>query len=73
MESHSTQSEDSHRSNRSSFGSGTDFITPDYVRGMKRASDRLFCNLRENTFIKFGSYSIKDYVSGMRLMHITEE
>lgn len=73
METTSTQSEDSYRSLHSSFGNGGEIITPDYVRVMKRASDRLLCSLRDNSVIRFGEYEIKDYLSGIILMSINEE
>ena len=40
---------------------------------MKCASDRLYCQLRDNSLIRFGHYQIKDYDSGTILMQISEE
>ena len=40
---------------------------------MKAPSDRMLCALRDNTLISFGQYSIRDFDSGVTLMHITEE
>lgn len=48
-------------------------ITPEFVKNMTSASDRLFCHLRDNKVLRFGAYTIKDYLSGTVLMHITEE
>ncbi len=62
---------------RSFKGDGYDVnpseITPDYVRNMKSASDRLFCLLKHNDLIRFGHYQIKDYDSGTILMDISED
>ena len=72
----STQSEDNRSSeNNSSFLSSgeKDFITPDYVRSMKQASERLFCYLKDNSLIRFGSYTIHDYNSGLSLLEINED
>ncbi len=69
--SRSYRSEGNCSSNSGSFIEGN--ITPEYVRNMKTASDRLMCSLRDNNLISFGHYQIKDYDSGIILMQITEE
>ena len=48
-------------------------ITPDYVKSMNMASDRVLCELRDNELIRFGQYQIRDYDSGTILMRISEE
>ena len=48
-------------------------ITPEYVRNLNGPSDRMFCKLKDNDKVRFGQYKIRDYTSGMDLMHITEE
>ena len=48
-------------------------LTTEMVKAMTGPSDKILCLLRDNTYIRFGAYSIKDYDSGLILMHITEE
>jgi protein unc-119 len=48
-------------------------VTPDDVRQMKHASEKLFCKLADNTLITFGNYSIRDYESGQVLVEVPED
>ena len=48
-------------------------MTAEHARQMSQASDKLFCQLRDNNMIRFGQYQIKDYETGTVLMYISEE
>lgn len=39
-------------------------ITPDSVKEMKHPTNKLLCYLKDNHYISFGEYTIKDYESG---------
>ena len=45
-----------------------EYVTPDYVRNMEKPSDDIYCPLKANDLIRFGSYRIKDYGSNTVLM-----
>ena len=52
---------------------GGSMLSPEIVKALESPSDRMLCMLKDNYLIRFGAYSIKDYESGLVLMHITEE
>ena len=73
MESTQSDSGRSYKSDTSIFAKVEEPVTPDHVKTMTRASDRMLCQLRDNNLIRFGQYQIRDYDSGTILMSISEE
>ena len=47
-------------------------FTLDDARQLTEASDKILCTLDDNKYIRFGEYSVLDYDSKTKLLHVDE-
>ena len=43
------------------------------AKDMKGPTDKILCTLADNTFIRFGEYSVVDHDSKTELLHVSED
>ena len=48
-------------------------FTLDDARQLTEASDKILCTLDDNKYIRFGEYSVLDYDSKTKLLHVDEQ
>ena len=48
-------------------------FTLENARALQAPTDKILCTLADNTFIRFGEYSVCDYDSRTELLHVTSE
>ena len=48
-------------------------FTIEDARALTAPSERILCTLADNTYIRFGEYSVLDYDSRTQLVHVSRE
>ena len=48
-------------------------FTLEDARALKGPSEKILCTLADNQYIRFGEYSVVDYDSRTKLLHVSEE